>query len=202
MFSPARLTAIQNQNTPAGPSSATLNTRRPARSNAPPLTIAHLNCFQRHTRFHRSRNRFASVACMVCYKDDQDDRYNCAWCCLRICASCRDRLEGCGRDLGRVLKMEAEKVQQMKSPIMPASEEQKTMESRSAKENTRWPRRMDSKMGSHDDGTAKVDLIPPKAFSAEVERQQRSASLPDNKKNAPWIGIGGAMNSGRMKTSS
>lgn len=139
---------------------------------------------------------------MVCYKDDQDDRYSCAWCCLRICAGCRDRLEGCGRDLSRVLQMEADKAQHLKSPFMPTNEESKGVEPQSAKDSTRWPRRMDSKMGSQDDGTVKIDLVPPKAFTAEAERHQRSAGLPDNKKITPWMGIGGAMNSSRMKTSS
>ncbi|KAI9877197.1 MAG: hypothetical protein M1830_000529 [Pleopsidium flavum] len=70
----------------------------------PPLTTAHSACYHSHRSMQLSRNIYAPVPCMTCYQDDQDLRWTCTWCCLRICRQCLGVLENSeGRALADVL---------------------------------------------------------------------------------------------------
>ncbi|KAI9839131.1 MAG: hypothetical protein M1819_003124 [Sarea resinae] len=72
-------------------------------SPAPGLTDVHLSCFQSHRSMAFSRNHHAPVACMTCRTEDDEPRWRCTWCCLRICRGCLDILESCdGRALGEL----------------------------------------------------------------------------------------------------
>ena len=66
----------------------------------PPLTTIHYLCYQAHRAIRVSQNKNAPVPCMVCYTDDLEDRWKCAWCCVRMCKSCMERLQNSeNRDL-------------------------------------------------------------------------------------------------------
>lgn len=70
----------------------------------PPITSAHYACYHSHRSMQLSRNIYAPVPCMTCYLDDQDLRWTCTWCCLRICRQCLGVLESSrGRDLSEML---------------------------------------------------------------------------------------------------
>lgn len=70
----------------------------------PPLTTAHYACYHSHRSMQLSRNIYAPVPCMTCHQDDQDLRWTCTWCCLRICHQCLGVLENSkGRALSEVL---------------------------------------------------------------------------------------------------
>ncbi|OCK76895.1 hypothetical protein K432DRAFT_385101 [Lepidopterella palustris CBS 459.81] len=85
---------------------STLNAFRPAKTSTPEIKLVHMECYHQHARFHRSSNRNAPVPCMMCYKDDSEDRWSCSWCALRICTTCREGLERVpGRSVQRMLEM-------------------------------------------------------------------------------------------------
>ncbi|KAF2192773.1 hypothetical protein K469DRAFT_694819 [Zopfia rhizophila CBS 207.26] len=83
---------LQPQHSPTSPSFTPSYMRRPKSKIAPILPI-HTTCYHSHARFHRSSNRFAPMACMLCHTDDKQDKWSCTWCSLRICAGCRGELE-------------------------------------------------------------------------------------------------------------
>ncbi len=62
----------------------------------PPLTLAHHHCYQSHRTMRLSRNVYAPVPCMTCYREDKEPRWLCSWCCLRICRQCQEVLENSG----------------------------------------------------------------------------------------------------------
>ncbi|KAI4125036.1 MAG: hypothetical protein LQ338_004501 [Usnochroma carphineum] len=59
---------------------------------APSLLPAHFACYQGHRRMLVSRNAQHPVPCMVCRVEDEEVRWKCVWCCLRICRGCMARL--------------------------------------------------------------------------------------------------------------
>ncbi|KAL1965969.1 hypothetical protein VTN77DRAFT_4909 [Rasamsonia byssochlamydoides] len=61
----------------------------------PPLTKVHFSCYQSHRSMPVSNNVWYPVACMTCHKLDQEVRYRCTFCCLRICTSCFQALQKC-----------------------------------------------------------------------------------------------------------
>ena len=61
----------------------------------PPLTKVHFSCFQSHRSMPVSNNVWYAVPCMTCSKLDQEVRYRCTFCCLRICTNCFQSLQKC-----------------------------------------------------------------------------------------------------------
>jgi hypothetical protein len=52
-----------------------------------------------------SNNRFQSLGCMVCASNAPDRKWTCAWCSLRVCVACSDKLVRVpGRRLDALLK--------------------------------------------------------------------------------------------------
>ncbi|KAJ4286227.1 hypothetical protein N0V90_013261 [Kalmusia sp. IMI 367209] len=79
-------------------------TEAPAPSAGPPITERHHNCYSRHATFVWSRNNFQPMACMVCKNNDQERKWSCVWCCLRICVDCSRELNNTpGRNLQAVI---------------------------------------------------------------------------------------------------
>jgi hypothetical protein len=58
----------------------------------PRITSAHLSCYTSHATSVWSNNRFQSLGCMVCASNAPDRKWTCAWCCLRVCIVCSDKL--------------------------------------------------------------------------------------------------------------
>lgn len=54
----------------------------------PPLTKVHFSCYQSHRSFMVSKNAHYSVPCMTCLKSDQQVRWRCTFCALRVCGDC------------------------------------------------------------------------------------------------------------------
>ncbi|KAL8683278.1 MAG: hypothetical protein Q9186_000780 [Xanthomendoza sp. 1 TL-2023] len=72
---------------------------------APRLRPIHFACYQMHRKMVCSQNVHHSVPCMSCGLEDDEERWKCVWCCLRICRQCMDTLnKDDGRDLVAVLK--------------------------------------------------------------------------------------------------
>ena len=70
-----------------------------------PLTSVHFDCYQSHKLMRSSRNTLCPVACMVCEKKDNQTRWCCNWCTLRVCGSCMQLLATIpGKDLKVCLK--------------------------------------------------------------------------------------------------
>ncbi|ORY08731.1 hypothetical protein BCR34DRAFT_389811 [Clohesyomyces aquaticus] len=85
--------------TPLVPTSPT-----PTSLPLPSLLPSHKSCYHAHAHFNISSNRFAPMACMLCHTLSKQDAWACAWCYLRICATCKFDLERTpGRDLGLLL---------------------------------------------------------------------------------------------------
>lgn len=63
----------------------------------PPLTKVHFACYQEHRTFVTSPNALYPVPCMTCLKSDQEMRWRCTFCCLRICGECHQRIQKCKR---------------------------------------------------------------------------------------------------------
>jgi hypothetical protein len=61
----------------------------------PPLTKVHFACYQSHRSFAVSNNVRCSVPCMTCLKSDQQLRWQCTFCCLRICGDCVQAIRKC-----------------------------------------------------------------------------------------------------------
>ncbi|KAF9894208.1 hypothetical protein FE257_007710 [Aspergillus nanangensis] len=60
---------------------------------APPLSKVHFNCYQEHRSMRPAQNMWHPLPCMTCQKFDQELRYRCVFCCLRICAGCLSALQ-------------------------------------------------------------------------------------------------------------
>ncbi|MCJ1363188.1 hypothetical protein MMC16_002295 [Acarospora aff. strigata] len=79
------------------------NIKKPTTA-VPPLTVAHQYCYHAHRTMQFSRNIYAPVPCMTCYLEDQEPRWKCTWCCLRICRQCLGLLENNrGRELAELV---------------------------------------------------------------------------------------------------
>ncbi|KAL7627022.1 hypothetical protein AAE478_003798 [Parahypoxylon ruwenzoriense] len=61
---------------------------------AKPLTINHYECFARHTTWLPVKNTNYPLTCQTCGVEDKNWRRACAFCSLRICVPCHDRLMG------------------------------------------------------------------------------------------------------------
>jgi hypothetical protein len=58
----------------------------------PPLSNVQLDCYQSHRFMRNTRNKFCPVACMICARQDSEQRWRCSWCCLSACGSCMSLL--------------------------------------------------------------------------------------------------------------
>lgn len=77
---------------------------------APPITLIHFNCYQSHRRVLKLPNKHYPVPCMICKVDNTEQRWKCAWCCLRVCTECMDALRKVeGKDLRVVVRALQEK---------------------------------------------------------------------------------------------
>ncbi|KAF1964704.1 hypothetical protein BU23DRAFT_51544 [Bimuria novae-zelandiae CBS 107.79] len=80
-------------------------TDAPVPRSTAPITEKHLHCYSRHATFVWSRNDYQPMACMICNKNDQERRWSCVWCYLRICVDCSVELQKTpGRDLQSMLR--------------------------------------------------------------------------------------------------
>ena len=70
---------------------------------APPLTIVHMNCYQGHRRMVVSPNKYNPVPCMVCKQEEQEKRWRCTFCALRLCGPCMAEFDRHKRDLEAVV---------------------------------------------------------------------------------------------------
>ncbi|KAK2738637.1 hypothetical protein FQN57_006955 [Myotisia sp. PD_48] len=61
----------------------------------PPLTKLHFSCYQFHRTFVRSNNVRYPLQCMTCLKADQQVRWRCLFCSLRICTDCVKGIKEC-----------------------------------------------------------------------------------------------------------
>lgn len=59
----------------------------------PPLQNIHWRCYQSHRHMNRSPNTHHPVPCMTCGIEDEQMRWKCVWCCLRICSGCIGKLD-------------------------------------------------------------------------------------------------------------
>ncbi|KFY89138.1 hypothetical protein V500_05924 [Pseudogymnoascus sp. VKM F-4518 (FW-2643)] len=66
---------------------------------APPLAEAQVRCYQGHRVMHRSRNDVYALACGVCGVKDREGRWCCAWCAVRCCEGCLEKVKGQGLGL-------------------------------------------------------------------------------------------------------
>ncbi|CAM1505523.1 Fc.00g111600.m01.CDS01 [Cosmosporella sp. VM-42] len=66
---------------------------------APPLKDSHYNCYHGHKTMNRRTNRYYPLTCQTCDKADDEDRWSCTFCHLRICEGCLKGLKGHQRDL-------------------------------------------------------------------------------------------------------
>ncbi|OBU00723.1 hypothetical protein VE01_01018 [Pseudogymnoascus verrucosus] len=63
---------------------------------APALAETQVRCYQAHRVMHRSRNDVYALACGVCGVKDREGRWCCAWCAVRCCEGCLDKVKGEG----------------------------------------------------------------------------------------------------------
>ncbi|PGH10791.1 hypothetical protein AJ79_05264 [Helicocarpus griseus UAMH5409] len=70
---------------------------RPKKYAIPPLTRVHFACYQSHRYFAASNNSVYPVPCMTCLKVDEEIRWRCTFCCLRICGECMQLIDKCKR---------------------------------------------------------------------------------------------------------
>ncbi|EFR02042.1 hypothetical protein MGYG_05044 [Nannizzia gypsea CBS 118893] len=63
--------------------------------HTPPLTNSHFSCYHFHKTFVRSPNVLYPLTCMTCLKADQELRWRCVFCCLRICGDCLGGIKAC-----------------------------------------------------------------------------------------------------------
>lgn len=73
-----------------------------------PLRPVHWACYQSHQRMLRSQNANHPVPCMTCRVGDDQVRWKCVWCCLRICGECMERLNKTERRDLKILMQENE----------------------------------------------------------------------------------------------
>ncbi|KFY21829.1 hypothetical protein V493_07068 [Pseudogymnoascus sp. VKM F-4281 (FW-2241)] len=59
-----------------------------------PLAETQVRCYQAHRVMHRSRNDVYPLACGVCGVKDRDGRWCCAWCAVRCCEGCLEKVKG------------------------------------------------------------------------------------------------------------
>lgn len=79
-------------------------TERLERIPAPPVLPSHLNCYQTHRRMLHSPNAQHPVPCSTCGVDDEEARWRCVWCYIRICGQCMEFLHKTkGRDLSLLM---------------------------------------------------------------------------------------------------
>lgn len=64
---------------------------------------SHHNCFQKHRLMNRRVNRNYPLTCQTCAKADNEDRYACSFCHLRICESCNRIFNNYQRDLSSLM---------------------------------------------------------------------------------------------------
>ncbi|KAE8376209.1 hypothetical protein BDV26DRAFT_266193 [Aspergillus bertholletiae] len=60
---------------------------------AAPLNQLHYACYQEHRSMPTANNMWHPLPCMTCQKYDQEIRYRCVFCCLRVCAGCYQSLQ-------------------------------------------------------------------------------------------------------------
>lgn len=65
-----------------------------------PLAETQVRCYQGHKVMHRSRNDVYALACGVCGVKDREGRWCCAWCAVRCCEGCLEKVKGQGLGLG------------------------------------------------------------------------------------------------------
>ncbi|KAI1384606.1 uncharacterized protein F4822DRAFT_367924 [Hypoxylon trugodes] len=61
---------------------------------AAPISSKHHNCYVRHVRWVPVKNLNYPLACQTCGVQDTGSRKTCAWCNLRVCFKCHERLMG------------------------------------------------------------------------------------------------------------
>lgn len=83
-------------------------TETPVPRSGAPITEKHHQCYSKHATFVWSRNDFQPMACMICSKNDQERKWACVWCYLRICVECSAELmKTPGRDLQAAMQKRA-----------------------------------------------------------------------------------------------
>ncbi|KAL8860223.1 MAG: hypothetical protein Q9178_003194 [Gyalolechia marmorata] len=83
----------------------TIESQPRVRVLAPPLQPVHLACYQSHKRMLCAQNVRHPVPCMTCGIENEQLRWRCVWCCLRICRECMEVLnQDRGRNLTGLLK--------------------------------------------------------------------------------------------------
>ena len=70
---------------------------------AVPVGERHMNCFQNHRFMSKRPNKIYPLACQTCQKADNEDRWGCAFCSLRVCESCYKILNESKRDLSTLM---------------------------------------------------------------------------------------------------
>jgi len=81
-----------NSQTPSSIYSPFTRPKTPIPITAPPIELIHFNCYQSHRRVLKLPNKHYPVPCMICKVDNTEQRWKCAWCCLRVCTECMDAL--------------------------------------------------------------------------------------------------------------
>jgi hypothetical protein len=75
----------------------------------PNITNKHLQCYSSHKINLWSMNQFQPMGCMICHLHEEERKWMCTWCLLRICVRCSGELRMVpGRDLQRLLNARAE----------------------------------------------------------------------------------------------
>ncbi|KAH7402504.1 hypothetical protein BKA66DRAFT_564419 [Pyrenochaeta sp. MPI-SDFR-AT-0127] len=75
----------------------------------PQITSSQVYCYTSHRTNIWSNNTFQPMGCMVCHSNDNDRKWACTWCQLRICRACSEELNMVpGRDLGKLLEAKKE----------------------------------------------------------------------------------------------
>ncbi|PSS03816.1 hypothetical protein BD289DRAFT_98155 [Coniella lustricola] len=73
--------------------------------SAAPLKTSQLNCMAGHYQFLPSRNQFHPIACQTCGIRDNETRWSCGHCAVRICIDCKEVLSMNGKDLPALVQM-------------------------------------------------------------------------------------------------
>jgi hypothetical protein len=75
-------------------STLNLTRPRPIDTNAPMLSTVQLHCHVDHEKWHQNSNNVYPVDCALCYQSPSTATFwICAYCALRVCALCKDRVE-------------------------------------------------------------------------------------------------------------
>jgi hypothetical protein len=76
------------------PSIMHLTRERPIETTAPNIGTIQLQCYVNHSKWLENNNGPPSpVDCALCYRNDEAVRHTCTFCALRVCTSCRDRID-------------------------------------------------------------------------------------------------------------